>query len=485
MNTVKDVLALLTPDEIEQVKLGGRVKNGLSRDKLVELVQARSPKTGSAIVRRAYEFLRGTGTYGDGSAGLADSPVEDEPEEVREWENDEEKGTAKLNIKTTQPIKTLDDLIRVAQIDTEAWEVVKWSAKSWTTTIKNKKVVKVAGDKTEVVTEPLVIQNYGVSADLRKRVFENALESLVNQLREDMRTEIDWEPLAPAVLKGARSPYMALLAMPDAHFGKQSILMEDWTLARASEAYESVTGELLVRGAEWDLDTVITLGGHDGAHIDSPKGLTTKGTQVEYYSNWHRICRALVRAGKTQIAMALNVAERVEHLVIPGNHDEFTSFSIGMAMEEFYDTHNSVAVDNTHDLRKYRAWGQVLLGFTHGKYEKKNELPLIMAKEVPELWGSTSVHEWHTGHLHHRSAIPHGTYREEQGVMVRVSPSISPADGFHVRHGYIGALRGAELFVYHKEKGIVAQYFFNPEITETPLPHRPDFLADVPDRRMS
>lgn len=472
------MIALLTDAEIEAVKAGGRVKNGISRDALALILRARDSSIGPSMARRVFEFLTGSGSYADDSASVSvDIPDAQKLTDRKEWEHDSENGTAKLSIETSEEIKTLEDLIRVAEIDTSVWAIEKWNATSWTTTVKIKKplTIKVAGgeDRVEMVMEPQVVRNYGVKAQLRVRAYENALSELVKDLRKDLSEAVVYVPKAPAIIGIAESPYMALIAMPDAHFGKLAITMEDWSLDKAKECYTDATGMLLDRAIDFDLNTILTLSGHDGAHIDNAKGLTTKGTNIDFYGPYRKIVRALLSAHKIQISLALERSKHVKNLVVPGNHDENTAFTIGLALQEAFSGVSRVTIDNGDNLRKYARWGRVLLGFTHGKHEKKNELPMIMMKEADhDLLYGTDVHEWHTGHLHHRSAQQLGTYSEDMGVMVRVSPSLSPADDFHVRNGYIGALRGAELFVYHKDQGLVAQYFFSPDLAEAPLPHR-------------
>ena len=145
--------------------------------------------------------------------------------------------------------------------------------------------------------------------------------------------------------------------------------------------------------------------------------------------------------------MATQIAP-VDALIVPGNHDRERMFYAGDALECWYHAHPGVLVDNRAQLRKYYLFGKNLIGFTHGSEEKFTALPGIMAMEAPELWGQTTHREWHIGDRHHKEVLQQRV-KEEQGVTIRLMRSLSPADEWHYRTGWIGAEQAAESYLWN------------------------------------
>ncbi len=92
-----------------------------------------------------------------------------------------------------------------------------------------------------------------------------------------------------------------------------------------------------------------------------------------------------------------------------------------------------------------------MLMFTHGDKGKQENYPLLMATEMPEMFGATVHREVHVGHLHQLRV------RELMGVRVRVIPSLSAADSWHSDMQFVGNKRAAEAFVWCPKEGLVAQ----------------------------
>ena len=72
-----------------------------------------------------------------------------------------------------------------------------------------------------------------------------------------------------------------------------------------------------------------------------------------------------------------------------------------------------------------------------------------MPIEAKELWGQ-AYHEMHTAHLHSEQMI-----QEINGVIVRRISSPTALDTWHTTHGYMGAVRKAQTFLYDKARGLV------------------------------
>ncbi len=88
---------------------------------------------------------------------------------------------------------------------------------------------------------------------------------------------------------------------------------------------------------------------------------------------------------------------------------------------------------------------------THGNKGSLEKYGEVMAAERPDLWGQTQWREAHTGDKHHRRVI------EFKGSTVRILPSLRPPCGWSSENHYIGAIRAAEAYVWHKQEGLISQ----------------------------
>jgi hypothetical protein len=99
---------------------------------------------------------------------------------------------------------------------------------------------------------------------------------------------------------------------------------------------------------------------------------------------------------------------------------------------------------------------------THGDNEKTDELHSLVSAEEPGLWANSIFREVHMGHFHHLSEKEYNVKlplsQEYKGITVRFLRSPTPTDSWHRNKGLIGALQGAEAFVWSKTKGMVAQF---------------------------
>jgi hypothetical protein len=48
--------------------------------------------------------------------------------------------------------------------------------------------------------------------------------------------------------------------------------------------------------------------------------------------------------------------------------------------------------------------------------------------------------------------------KETDGVTIRLMRSLTPADEWHYRTGWIGAEQAAESYLWHPTKGVIAQF---------------------------
>lgn len=370
-------------------------------------------------------------------------PASDGPvQEVTKRENDE--GIeARAN---GRKIRTVDDLLAHIEADLTRYEVASSEATKYEGLTKND-----AG-------EPEVTEMFRVFVRLRPKKgpsVQEALAAMVEGAFLNRRPPRIAKPPAP------RGDVWQLVVVADPHFGKYawrgSTGGADYDLSIARQCVADAGGELIGRGDEMYAParrTVVFLG--DVFHYDTPAGTTTGGTAIDRDGRYQKMLNV---GADTCVALVEQSAETAptDVVVVPGNHDEILSCAFQRILAERFRLDGRVTVDDGHTQRKYLTWGANLVGVTHG-HKAKKKLPQLMALERPDLWASTIYREYHTGHLHHQAAEWQRPIETIDGVVVRIAPSLGPADDWHAAEGFVGAVRGMETFFYRKSGGLAAMF---------------------------
>lgn len=377
----------------------------------------------------------------------------DDPASIESMDSssyEESSNAAQIEKTFSEPIKSLDELIEKCKIDISVWEVERWRCKAYAGFVKGP-------DK-----KPIPIQLYSVSANLRRRSginFEELTDTLIEKLKQ-------WQPVhAPSISMHRDTGYMLELSIPDLHVGKLSWAPEtgeSYDSKIAADLFHSAVDDIISRSIGYQFDEIALIVGNDFLNADNSANTTTAGTPQSSDSRHAKMFETAIALIQETVEQKLrNLAPKIKIIIVPGNHDEQSTYFLGKYMEAYFRTAVDVEIDNSPRFRKYHRFGEVLLGFTHGNNEKHVDLPLIMATECPDLWKESKFREWHVGHLHQRRSTRVMDLSENRGVVVRILPSLCSADAWHSKHGYIGNIRSAEGYIWHKSKGLSATVSFN------------------------
>lgn len=345
--------------------------------------------------------------------------------------------TSEITRTSTTRIKTLKDLIRVCEIDTEEWAITRWVCNKWDSASAHE------GKAT-------VTDLYQVKAWLtaKRNVIDAKAE--IASLIADARKSVKRKPFPlPKRVKGG---HLLEVAPVDLHLGKLAWTPETghdpWDLPIAEQAMKTAIETLLARASGFSIEKVLFLVGNDLLHADTKQGTTTAGTQLDMDSRYHKVFRTARRLCTWAIDRLFEVAP-VHVVMLPGNHDAISVYCLGDALQAFYRQQPGIVIDNEPCLRKYVGFGDVLLGFCHGDKGKMSDYPLLMATEQPELFGQSKFREIHTGHRHQTRT------QESHGVRVRILPALCPPDAWHAEQGFTGNQRSAEAYIWHRTEGLV------------------------------
>lgn len=361
-------------------------------------------------------------------------------------------------IKTTKTIKTLDDLLKEANVDLELWKVNNYTINKWDVTSWKQK-------------KPETIQNWQVKANLirNNKIFH---ERKIGELFIDMIKNYE-----PPILeinninKDFKENNLLEISIFDLHIGKLAWggeTFENYDTKIARSRFLRAIKQLLARSVGFSYSRILFPIGSDFFNSDTIYNTTTKGTRQDEDLRWQKT----FDIGSRLIVDAINFLKQtgvpVDVLVIPGNHDYERSFYLGKFISAWFNNDTQVTVDTHASPRKYYKFGNVLLGFTHGNEEKESSLPLIMASDIPskQMWSETKYHEWHIGHQHRKKTIKYeinknNNLNEELGVTIRYLSSLTGTDEWLHKKGYIGQIKGADGFIWNDENGLIAHLNVN------------------------
>jgi hypothetical protein len=338
-------------------------------------------------------------------------------------------------------VRSLADLVRVCEIDTSEWEVERYICNKWEMAAK-----LGPQDTASMQVTPL----YQVKAWLRRKVAVIAARLEIESLLADAKQKV---AKRAAVAKRKGGSHMLEIAIPDLHIGKLA-----WAAETGHESYDSRIAErlfdkalevLIDRTSRFDFELVVLPIGNDLLHSDTKRGTTTAGTPLDMDSRFQKSF-VIARRMMTRAIDRLRQVAPVKAVIVPGNHDTLSSWCLGDSLECRFHNTPDVEIDNAPTMRKYVQFGRCMILYTHGDKGKRQDYPLLMATEMPEMFGATLHREAHT-------ADKHTTRNEEfHGVRVRISPALCPPDAWHSEMQFVGNARSAEAYVWHRDEGMVS-----------------------------
>lgn len=185
----------------------------------------------------------------------------------------------------------------------------------------------------------------------------------------------------------------------------------------------------------------------DFTHTDSYAPLTpASGHLLDADNRFPNIAEAAARAMRRTIDRALLKHQSVHVVVTAGNHDPVSTIWLRIALAAVYEKEPRVTIDMKPRKFHYFEWGKCLFGFTHGDRLKLENLPAIMATDMPEAWGRTICRMWFTGHVHHDKM------KDLTGAKVISLRVLPPGDAYTANSGY-RTPRDMKAFLFHRKFG--------------------------------
>jgi hypothetical protein len=386
----------------------------------------------------------------DFTSGLLGSDTVLEDDEFFQTESDNGR-KIELDYRGNKLIKTVEDLIKEANIDLNVWKKEKAVANNWFVTMKG------------IDGKPIQAQNFQVKvwlSRIRSVEEQTAWDNFLANIRNSAPS-LDYLQ-KPANKQGRK--YLLEVSIPDLHIGKlawEDESGENYDTKIAVKRYNECIDSLLSRIVPYkdEIEEIVLPIGNDLINIDNMANKTTAGTEQRVDSRWQQMFTK-ARDLMIENINKLSAIAPVRVLMVSGNHDFQTVYYLGCVLEAYYYNSNNVTIDNTAEQMKYHEYGINMVAFTHGNEEKHQELGLIIATRKAEMWARTKCRQVHLGHFHSRKTTKYLDVQEFQGFTVRVLPSLSGTDDWHNRKGYISVKSGVA-FLYDKENGLVGEFSHN------------------------
>lgn len=373
-----------------------------------------------------------------------------------------------------QHIETLEEALEYCNVDLDVYEVKNWEFSHWTTPMKTKQLITEDGE----VVEPNVafrgkrVEWRHVTHKIRNTrvwVAFSPHKSTLRQLKEELlksipRVSID---LSKKPKTTSEKPLNVEVCIFDLHLGKSGFDAQSmkllWSPEMASDIYTNVSTDVLRRVDPDRVDTFVLPFGNDLLHVDGTLGKTFNGTKLTSDGVWFPLFQY---AKDMLIQQALLFAQYGKVLLIPvgGNHDYDSILSLGEVLAEKFRDHPDITVQSTGGQRQYHQWGTSMVAYMHGDKIPPQRAKDMIISDVPHMVSDTTQKFVHLGHEHRsikKQYITLETVREELGVEVEYIPSLCPTDYWHSFHLFIGNLRRAKTFVYHKDYGQTDQFIHN------------------------
>lgn len=336
-----------------------------------------------------------------------------------------------IGIENEDKLKDEDFLLEIHGYNKNKWEIVSARNSIWNTQLKGGKITKLYASKINVKPK-----KDNISIDEIKQCLSNLGEKYNKVCK-------DYKPLV-------KDGLMLEVPICDLHLGKLSFDMEtneEVNTEILEQRFMSVIYDFTNRVKNQNIEKIIFQVGQDFFNSDTIDNTTTKGTRQDNDLRWNLLFLKGVELLIKGIDVLSEVAP-VEVFYVAGNHDKMSSYHALVALNGWYRNDNRVNVNLDPKTRKYIEFGKCLIGFSHGETEK-GRIEDIMQVEAKEMWGRTVHHEWHLGHLHSEMV------KCKSGLILRRLPTVTGTDAWHYESGYVGNIKKAQAFLWHKEYGLI------------------------------
>lgn len=257
---------------------------------------------------------------------------------------------------------------------------------------------------------------------------------------QDYKPKVPLIPKPKATEKGTLATYF----LADWHVG---LAAKNWGLEQSRTVLTGTLAEIVA--AQHNSQHALVVVGGDFYHIDNWDAVTPRSKNPQDASG---TMKEVLNAGRDIALDVANLAlqkhEKVDFLVIPGNHDLVTSHALrNFLYGRFYNEPRINILEDEHGYHCH-TFGKVMQFFHHGHDLKIKEFPGRMAALYPGQWGETEYRYAHSFHWHHKERL----VDEHNGVITEIHQAPSPKDEWGKGKAFI-SLQAMQSILFHEDEG--------------------------------
>ena len=240
--------------------------------------------------------------------------------------------------------------------------------------------------------------------------------------------------------------HMCVFNVTDFHLDKMDVKAKS-VEQRVQELYD-VIDSLLYQAYRYSrIEKLVYIVGSDFFNTDNWQGGTTKGTPQDNSMSWDAAFKLGLDINLTILNKLKQFTEKLEVVLVCGNHDYQKSFYMTQALELYFRNDENVVFNSSADYRKAVTYKKVFIGMNHGDC-KVDMLPVTFSKEFTKEWGNATCHVIHTGDKHHYSV------KEIQGIRIKGFPALTGTDRWHNNNNYINSIRSVVVNIYSEDSQV-------------------------------
>lgn len=251
------------------------------------------------------------------------------------------------------------------------------------------------------------------------------------------------------------------ICLQDLHIGLLSYeneTGEKYNIELAKQRLESAIADILDRSQGKKFKRVVFAMLGDILHVDNQQNTTTKGTRQDTDGKINAMFDCALELIINVIKTLTKIAP-VEVINVVGNHDSTINYMLSRSIEMAYKNDLNVTFYNSPNPRKWKRYGKVLIGWTHGDIKSKNVSDWLQC-EAYEDWGKSAFRECHMGHLHSTSTLQK-IEESGSGLIIRYLPTLCASSAWEHHQGYGKIPKTLMSFVWNENKGLRDIWYSN------------------------
>lgn len=250
--------------------------------------------------------------------------------------------------------------------------------------------------------------------------------------------------------KHTEEDLLTIYNLADLHLGLYAWKNEtgmDFDVDIGEAILKEAVQDLVAQAPKSEVGVLLNLG--DFFHSDNNDNRTrANGNVLDVDTRYARVLQIGVALMVQVVELMLQKHSLVIVRNLPGNHDEYGSLALAVALSNWFHDDPRVEVDTSAAPFWVYQWGKVMLAAAHGDYLKPEKIIGFMAGAWPSVWGNTRYRYAYLGHVHHKARDTD----EVSGAVWESFNSLTAKDAWNRKMGFLSN-RSMVAITHHREKG--------------------------------